>query len=61
MLSKDQELEALSWKSDELGISYGKLASQSSPAEIEQYYKEYERRLERKQRKGKRLGREAGQ
>ena len=61
MLSKDQELEALSWKSDELGISYGKLVSQSSPEEIRQYYGEYERRLERKQRKGKQLGREAGQ
>ena len=49
MLSKDQELEALSWKSDELGISNGKLVGQSSPEEIRQYYGEYERRLERKQ------------
>ena len=60
-IEKDQELEALSWKSDELGISYGKLVSQSSPEEIRQYYGEYERRLERRQRKGKQLGREAGQ
>ena len=53
MLSKDQELEALSWKSYELGISYGKLVSQSSPEDIRQYYGEYERRLERRQRKVK--------
>lgn len=53
MLSKDRGLEALLWKSYELGISYGKLVSRSSPEEIRQYYKGYERRLVRRQRKVK--------
>ena len=53
MLSKEQELEALSWKCDQFGISYGKLVSKSSPEDIRLYYREYERKLARKQRKTK--------
>lgn len=49
MLSNDQRLEALSWKGDELDISYGKLVSRSNSEEIEQFYREYEKRLIKRQ------------
>lgn len=45
MLSKNEKINAISWKCDELGISYGKLMCRISESEIEQIYDEYEKVL----------------
>lgn len=45
MLSWDKQLEAISWKCDELDTSYGKLVNKSSPEEIQQFYREYEKHM----------------
>lgn len=52
MLTTEQKFKALTWKCDQLGISYGKLRSISSEKDIQKICQEYEKELaERKKRK----------
>ena len=42
MRNPNDHLNAISWKCEQLGISYGKLMQQISPRELRMIYKEYE-------------------
>ena len=42
MLSNEEKWNALVWKCDQVGLTYGKYISQCSNTEIEGIYKEYE-------------------
>ncbi|MGN0803662.1 MAG: hypothetical protein ACI4MF_13805 [Candidatus Faecivicinus sp.] len=55
MLSKNEKINAISWKCDELGISYGKLMCRISESEIEQIYDEYEKVLSEREKRFQRI------
>ena len=44
------QLEALSWRAKQLGVSYGVLSAQISQREAEQIYKEFEQFLNERKR-----------
>lgn len=50
MLDKKDQMKALSWKCDQLGISYGKLMNQSTSHDLYEIYKEYEDLLEKRRK-----------
>jgi len=50
MLNKKGQLSAISWKCDQLGISYGKLVNQCSHHELMEIYREYEEMLIQRQK-----------
>ncbi|MGN0801793.1 MAG: hypothetical protein ACI4MF_04255 [Candidatus Faecivicinus sp.] len=51
MLSQNEKLQALTWKCNELDISYGQLMCKSSSREIAQIYDEYEKVLAEREKK----------
>lgn len=48
MLNKQDQLQAISWKCAQTGLSYGKLINTYSPHELNEIYKEYEEMLEKR-------------
>lgn len=42
MFKRNEELDAISWKCEQLGISYGKLMQRSTQQDIRQICREYE-------------------
>ena len=56
MKTSDQRLKALIWKSDQMNISYGKLRSMVSEADIRKICQEYSQELaERQSRERERM------
>ena len=50
MLNTKDQLNALSWKCDQLGISYGRLINQSSHHDLMEIYREYGELLKQRQK-----------
>lgn len=51
MLSPKEKINAITWKCDQLGMTYGRFVNQCTEAEMRQVYWEYETLLQERQRR----------
>lgn len=50
MLSTKEQMQAILWKGEQLGLSYGKIVSRSSAQELNRIYADYEEILAERKR-----------